>query len=573
MFSYSRVECFRNCPYQYKLRYLDKLETLSNQEADNALICGTALHTGIETSVENALKTYSEKFFCLSDKHIEEMIKLEYVIPLAKKHLPPGGEFEVKIESLDFIGFIDYLLPLNEEKTEYAIYDFKYSNNVDRYMEKAQLTVYKYFFEMLNPGKKVKELYFFFVPKVSIRQKKSETFEEFRSRLKAEFTDKNISIKEVKFSQEKLNQFFNDLDDMQNCEKFEKNTSRLCNWCDFQEYCEKGETYMLLPKNERRTLDSVKKRTIWIYGQPFSGKTFFADAFPDPLMLNTDGNIKNVTAPFISIKDTVKVSGRLTERKFAWELFKEIVAELEKKENDFKTIVIDLLEDLYESCRLYKYDELGITHESDNSFKAWDVIRTEFLSTIRRVVNLDYENIILCSHEDTSKDITKRHGDKITAIRPNLNEKSANKIAGMVDLVARVMANDEERVLSFKNDEVVFGGGRFTFAEKEIPLDYETFCRKYDEAKGLTKVHEQEQTNANTSEQEKEEKESEERIETTVVEKQPVRKSRKRDEIPTEDNETDTLKERVQDDVSNVEEVSLSDVVEERPMRRRRRVQ
>lgn len=330
---------------------------------------------------------------------------------------------------------------------------------------------------------------------------------------------------------------------------------------------------MLLPKNERRTLDSVKKRTIWIYGQPFSGKTFFADAFPDPLMLNTDGNIKNVTAPFISIKDTVKVSGRLTERKFAWELFKEIVAELEKKENDFKTIVIDLLEDLYESCRLYKYDELGITHESDNSFKAWDVIRTEFLSTIRRVVNLDYENIILCSHEDTSKDITKRHGDKITAIRPNLNEKSANKIAGMVDLVARVMANDEERVLSFKNDEVVFGGGRFTFAEKEIPLDYETFCRKYDEAKGLTKVHEQEQTNANTSEQEKEEKESEERIETTVVEKQPVRKSRKRDEIPTENNETDTLKERVQDDVSNVEEVSLSDVVEERPMRRRRRVQ
>ena len=125
------------------------------------------------------------------------------------------------------------------------------------------------------------------------------------------------------------------------------------------------------------------------------------------------------------------------------------------------------------------YDQLGITHESDDSFRAWDKVRTEFLSTIKRLMNLDYENIILISHEDSSKDITKRTGDKVTAIKPNINDKVANKIAGMVDIVARVYAEDKNRVLSFKADEVVFGGGRLKLRTKEIELDYEKFEEVY----------------------------------------------------------------------------------------------
>jgi len=239
---------------------------------------------------------------------------------------------------------------------------------------------------------------------------------------------------------------------------------------------------MLLPKNERRNIEKIEKKAIWIYGSPFSGKTTFANKFPDPLMLNSDGNIKFVDAPYIAIKDHVTVEGRMTKRKLAWELFKEVIAELEKKQNDFKTIIVDLLEDTYEHCRLYMYDQMGITHESDDSFRAWDKVRTEFLSTLKKLMNLDYENIILISHEDTSKDITKKGGDKITAIKPNLQEKTANKVAGMVDIVARVIADDNIRVLSFKTNEVIFGGGRLSTSTNEIPLDYDAFLEVYEEA-------------------------------------------------------------------------------------------
>ena len=239
---------------------------------------------------------------------------------------------------------------------------------------------------------------------------------------------------------------------------------------------------MNLPSKERRNIETATKKVIWIYGSPFCGKTTFANQFPDPLMLNTDGNIKFVDAPYISIKDEVTVSGRMTNRKFAWETFKEVIAELEKKQNEFKTIIVDLLEDTYEHCRLYMYDQLGITHESDDSFRAWDKIRTEFLATIKRLMNLDYENIILISHEDTSRDFTKKTGDKISAIKPNIQDKAANKVAGMVDIVARVVAEDDNRTLSFKNSEVVFGGGRLTVNERAIPLNYDAFLAVYDEA-------------------------------------------------------------------------------------------
>lgn len=97
---------------------------------------------------------------------------------------------------------------------------------------------------------------------------------------------------------------------------------------------------------------------------------------------------------------------------------------------------------------------------------------------------MDYENIILISHEDRSKDITRKGGDKITAIKPNLPDKVANKIAGMVDIVARVVADGDERTLSFKTNEVIFGGGRLTVTKKEIPLDYDAFMAVYDEANG-----------------------------------------------------------------------------------------
>ena len=239
-----------------------------------------------------------------------------------------------------------------------------------------------------------------------------------------------------------------------------------------------------LPKNVRRKQETPSKRTMWLYGAPFSGKTTFADSAPDPIMLNTDGNAVYVTAPYVAIKDEVTVNGRITQRKMAWVVFKEIIDELEKGQNDFKTVVIDLVNDIYESCRLYMYDKLGITHESDDTFRAWDKVRTEFLSTMRRVTNLPYENIILLSHEDATKDLTKKSGEKISSVKPKMADKVADAIAGMVGFVGRVYVDDGKHLLSIKSDEVVYGGGRLGINNVVIPLDWDEVIKLFEKKDG-----------------------------------------------------------------------------------------
>lgn len=469
------------------------MTTIPATEPDNPLILGQTVHTGIEKSLEEAIREYCFSFPIITDEHINEIIKFETVISLARAAIPPGGQFEVEIKDDDFHGFIDYLVParteqrLNGENQEipdvFDLYDFKYSNNVSGYKQSGQLHEYKYFFERNNPGKKIRNMYFVFIPKVTIRQKKTETLLEFRERLKEALSGVEVKTVQIGFNPEKVIEFLFGIKAVNEETEFPQEKSYLCRYCEFQEYCEKGNDYMIkLPENKRRNIEAVEKRVLWIYGVPFCGKTTFANNFPDPLMLNTDGNIKFVDAPYIRIKDEVRVEGRQTKRTLAWDVFKDTISELEKKENTFRTIVVDLLEDLYEHCRLYMYQQMGITHESDDSFRAWDKVRGEFLNTLKRLMNLDYENIILISHEDTSKDITRKGGDKITAIKPNLQEKVANKVAGMVDVVARIVADGETRTFSFKSNEVIFGGGRLRVNAKDIPLDVKALFAVYDEA-------------------------------------------------------------------------------------------
>ena len=469
------------------MRYIDGITTDDPINADNALVIGTALHTGIETNVENAIQQYYMSYPIIDNSHVNEAIKLEHLIPKAKAVLP-DGQYEVEILNDDFHGFIDLLAPVklfhdSEVPDVYDIYDFKYSNNVNHYKESRQLHLYKYFFEKCNPGKKIRNLYFLFVPKVSIKQKKTEDLQEFRQRLQEELNDCEVKIHQCEYEPEKVIEFLLETNHIHGTSEFEKEPGWYCRYCEFEEFCMKGWNYFMnLPKNERRNIEKVEKRVIWIYGVPFCGKTTFANGFPDPLMLNSDGNIKFVDAPYIRIKDEIVVEGRMTKKTLAWQIFKDVIAELEKKENDFKTIIVDLVEDLYEYCRLFMYDQMGIKHESDDSFKAWDMIRGEFLNTLKRLMALDYENIILISHEDTSKDITKKGGDKITAIKPNMQDKVALKVAGMVDIVARIVADGDVRTFNFKSNEVIFGGGRLKTDAKDIPLDVNELFKVYDEA-------------------------------------------------------------------------------------------
>ena len=491
-FSYSRVSLYQQCPRRFRYQYIDEIKLIDDPSHDNALVVGNAIHLGLETTVDNMLKHYYDHYNIIDDRHVNEAIKLEMLVQKGYQLLNGINilhqEYEINVPQ--FKGIVD-LITQNPDGTV-DVFDFKYSNNVDRYMESGQLHIYKYFLE--QQGFKVNRLGFIFLPKTMIRQKKTENLYQFRKRLVETLNELNIRVVEVKYQESKVHEFLNNCQAITQATEYPKNETKLCDWCEYQNYCQKGIDYeiiskkesndMQLPSSERRDIAKAKKRKIWIYGPAFSGKTTMLDDAPNPLNLNTDGNIEFVTMPYIAIKDEVTVTGRVTNRKFAWEVLKDTIAELEKKQNDFKTIIVDLLEDTREMCRIYKYNEMGISHESDSGFgKGWDIIKTEYLATMRRLFNLDYENIVVLSHEDVSKDITKKNGQNVTRIAPNIQEAIANKVAGMVDIVARVVVDGDERTLNFKSDEVIFGGGRLKGISKtSIPLSWEELMKVYDEA-------------------------------------------------------------------------------------------
>lgn len=572
-FHFSTAECFENCPARWFFRYGERLETLESDDPANALKIGTALHRGVETDVETALHEYFMSYPVITDDHINEAIKLQHWIPKVKEVIPDGLH-EVQMQSDWYEGTMDLLVPCTKHDAElphgqFDLYDFKYSNNQQHYMESRQLHVYKYFCEQIT-GRRIRNLFFVFVPKVNIKQKKTESLEDFRKRIEQEMQELDVEVKQVEYDQQKVIDFMETCMNIQFAQDFPKCQSYLCEWCEYKEYCLKGNDFMILPKAERRQVGQTTKRKLWIYGGAFSGKTTFMDSAPMPLNLNTDGNIQFVTQQYLPIKDTYE--GR--QKVLAWDNFKKTIDELEKKDNGFKTIIVDLLEDTYESCRLYMYDKLGISHESDDSFRAWDKVRTEFLSTIRKLMNLDYENIVLISHEDTTKDITKKSGDKITAIKPNIADKVANKIAGMVDIVARVVVEDDDsRTLNFKSNEVIFGGGRLKGITKtQIPLDWEALCEVYDEANaGSQASHSQPQ---DTKKEQVDNSPSDDESGQEQPQDKPQRTSRrasrpKKEEEPTQETDDSQEEENPVDGAMNPPE-QAEEAQEEKPARTRR---
>ena len=266
-FGYSAVSTFEQCQFRYKLQYIEGLKTIPSDDPSNALIIGTALHKAIETDLDTAIQEYFDSYPIIDDLHINEEIKLRHLIPKVKEILPDGIH-EVQVIDTNFMGTLDLLVPVEldlEEKDEicnkcwkcgecgycnsgrcpdgkydglYDLYDFKYSNNWMRYMESRQLHLYKYYFEKKNPNKKIRNMYFIFVPKIQIRQKKTETLFQFRERLHNEL-DKVFPKKEqVHYDPQKVIDHLEITQVIPQVTEYSKNPTRLCAFCEFQRYCE-----------------------------------------------------------------------------------------------------------------------------------------------------------------------------------------------------------------------------------------------------------------------------------------------------------------------------------------------
>lgn len=241
-YSYSNVSTFSQCPYKWFLNYKQHLKTIPDTAPDNALWLGLAVHKGIEDgSVEAGIAEYKSHYNVITDANINWMIQLEYQLPRVIDLLPKGGEHELEVKLPNFIGYIDYVCAD-------TLWDFKFSNNVDNYKNSPQLSIYKYYLEQIRPDLHINHLKYVMIPKVNIRQKKTESLWEFRQRLQERLEATEIKIIEVTYDDASVTQFETCCQLLETVEKFPKNPTRLCDWCDYQKYCQSNgkEDWMIL---------------------------------------------------------------------------------------------------------------------------------------------------------------------------------------------------------------------------------------------------------------------------------------------------------------------------------------
>lgn len=563
-YSYSRVDLYNRCPYHFRIRYIDRLQEMPNLDnARNPLFLGTALHLGIETeSVEKAIENYQNQYPVLTNEIVEESMKLEYWIPKAvdflKDKFGHNVKHEYKILTNNFIGFVD-LIVYNEDGTQ-SIVDFKYSNAIDNYRESGQLSIYKYYLE--KEGFNIRDLYYLFVPKINIKKQTGESINQYRKRMMNELKLEEMSLVSIEYLPDQIEEFFKSIGKIENhTSEWVKNPNKQCFTCNMSEpeylnAIKKGESLMVLPQNKRREKKIDKRPDFWIYADSYVGKSTFVDKVENVLFINTDGNTDNTTAPFVEVADIPRKEGRRTVTDFGWEKFTEVITSLATDVNTFEAVAIDLVEDLYELCRTYVFDQQGWEHESDGDWgKGWSMVNKEFNDAIKRLKMLGYQ-IIYISKEKVQT-VKLKGGDDVDHFSPNIGDRHANFLSGTVDMTIRAYVDtDDIHKLSLIKDKNSFGGGRIEFKTGTIELNYDDFIDELVRAQEGLETYTDKKVEVVEETEEEVKEETKDEVEETEEEKPKTRRRKKTEpkEEPVEESKEES-----------------PDEEEEKPTRRRRR--
>lgn len=110
---------------------------------------------------------------------------------------------------------------------------------MDNYINSKQIHLYKYYLEKLDF--KVRNLGYLFIPKTSIRMKKTEDTYQFRKRLQETLKGQKLQLVKVNYDKTKVKEFFNEIKILEQDKTYEKNETKLCDWCDYYDYCKSNE--------------------------------------------------------------------------------------------------------------------------------------------------------------------------------------------------------------------------------------------------------------------------------------------------------------------------------------------
>ena len=143
------------------------------------------------------------------------------------------------------------------------------------------------------------------------------------------------------------------------------------------------------------------------------------------------------------------------------------------KQTEFKCLIIDTADNLFDWCQAYVRKRDGITHESDQGFgKGYDALKKEFGAPINYLAQKGYGVIFLSHAKDMEVEEKNRKFNKTDTTLPNTAKKI---IHPLVDYIFYFHADDQgNRLIRTKGNQAVNAGDRGGWLPEIMPMDSRT---------------------------------------------------------------------------------------------------
>ena len=216
----------------------------------------------------------------------------------------------------------------------------------------------------------------------------------------------------------------------------------------------------MLPKEKTAPKERLDDYTILLYGPPKIGKSTLASQFDKPLFLATEAGRNALEVYQVPVA--------------TWDKFLAACKEIAAGGHDFKTIIVDTVDNLFKACSEHVRKKNNIQHESDLDWgKGWQLVADEFTRAITKLSLLPY-GLVMISHAEYVEIKTRTATlTKAVPTLPTAARMATHNIADVILYAESVVTDDGEvRIMRTKPSENWEAGDRTGRLPATLPLDY-----------------------------------------------------------------------------------------------------
>ena len=234
---------------------------------------------------------------------------------------------------------------------------------------------------------------------------------------------------------------------------------------------------MELPKTKSTISNDPMSYSILLFGPIKSGKSTFASKADNAIFLCTEPGLNALSVFKVDIGN--------------WSEMLDACKELSKQEHEFKTVIIDTIDNSYEHCLEYICKKMKIEHPADLDYgKGWSAVNLEFKRVLTKLAAMP-QGLIVISHSKVQEIKTKT--GKYDRIVPSTG--GSKVVLGLMDMVLMVeveaVKNDDgtilhRRIIHTRPTANYDAGSRIKNFPDPIDLSYEAFIKAFATATAAT---------------------------------------------------------------------------------------